>query len=239
MRNKKHSAIAIILASTSAYAIAAAAEEDRRELDAHVHGHGSLNIAIEQGEVHMELEVPGADIVGFEYEPKSDEDVAAVEQAKGQLADPLALFILPAAADCAVKAAEVAYVTDDHDAGHDDHDDHHDEHADHDDHDEEHADHAEEHDDHDEEHAEHADEHHHDDDHDDHDEHAEEAGHAEFHGEYVLTCGSPDELSSIQFAYFDAFAGAEELEVGVITETSQASYEVGRDGPSIDLPASQ
>ena len=84
---------------------------------------------------------------------------------------------------------------------------------------------------------------HHEDEHaeDDHHEgeHDDEARHAEFHGEYELVCASPDALSSINFAYFNAFAGAEELEVGVITEATQALYEVGRDSPSITLPAVQ
>ena len=120
----------------------AAAEETRRELDAHEHGHGSLTVAIEEGRMHMELEVPGADIVGFEYAPESDEDIAAVEQAKVVLAQPLSLFVLPEAAGCAVEGTEVAFVTDDHGDEHEsEHDGHegetaHDEDDDHDEHEE-------------------------------------------------------------------------------------------------------
>lgn len=235
MRTKMCAGITAVLASTGVLA-SAAAEDHRRELDAHEHGHGSLTIAIEQGRVQMELEVPGADIVGFEYVPKTDEDIAAVEKGKAMLAQPLTLFVVPDAAGCAVEMAEVALIADDHD-DHGDHDDH----DDHDDHAEEHHDdehHDEDH--HDDEHHgdEHAEDDHHDDEHGEHhDEHGDEARHAEFHAEYELVCASPDELSSIDFAYFDAFAGAEELEVGVITEATQALYEVERDSPSIDLPA--
>ena len=41
------------------------AGDDVSQMDAHVHGHGILNIAVEGQVVEMELEAPGADIVGF------------------------------------------------------------------------------------------------------------------------------------------------------------------------------
>ena len=62
MRGLIGAGVALAVASTGAIA-----EETRRELDAHQHGHGSLTIAIEGGQVQMALEVPGADIVGFEH----------------------------------------------------------------------------------------------------------------------------------------------------------------------------
>jgi hypothetical protein len=77
------------------------AEEAHREMGPHEHGHGTLNIAIEDKRVSMELEVPGMDIVGFEYAPSTNEQKAAVEKAKAELARPLAVFGLPAAADAA------------------------------------------------------------------------------------------------------------------------------------------
>ena len=55
----------------------------------HVHGHGTLNIAIEDKRVSMELEVPGMDIVGFEHAPSTDDQKAAVEKAKARLEKPL------------------------------------------------------------------------------------------------------------------------------------------------------
>ena len=83
------------------------AQAQHRELGAHQHGHGTLNIAIEGHKVSMELEVPGADIVGFEHAAKTKAQQAAVEKAKAQLAAPLSLFVLPAAAGCSVKEANV------------------------------------------------------------------------------------------------------------------------------------
>ena len=53
--------------------------EEHRQLGPHQHGHGTLNIAIENGEVSMDLDVPGADIVGFENEKRSEELIVGLE----------------------------------------------------------------------------------------------------------------------------------------------------------------
>ena len=65
------------------------ARAQHRELGPHQHGHGTLNIAIEGGRVSMELDVPGADIVGFEHAPSTKAQRTAVDKAKAQLAAPL------------------------------------------------------------------------------------------------------------------------------------------------------
>jgi ABC-type nickel/cobalt efflux system permease component RcnA len=98
------------------------AEEGHRELGAHVHGHGTLNIAIEDKNLSMELEAPGMDVVGFEHAASNDEQKAKVEAAKALLQKPLGLFVLPAAAGCSVSAAD-AELESEHDHG-DDHDHH-------------------------------------------------------------------------------------------------------------------
>lgn len=113
-----------ILALAAGLAIAAPvlAHEEHRELGAHVHGHGTLNIAVESTRLSIELEAPGADIVGFEHEANSAEQKAALAKAKEQLADPLALFKVPAAAECKLAEAKVEIETEDahdHDHGHD------------------------------------------------------------------------------------------------------------------------
>ncbi|MGH1480311.1 MAG: DUF2796 domain-containing protein [Geminicoccales bacterium] len=70
----------------------------------------------------------------------------------------------------------------------------------------------------------------------DHEEHEGEASHNEFHAAYTLTCSVPDALDGIDFAvFFDSFAGAEEIEVTVISEKGQSSYEVERDAPTVDF----
>ena len=82
--------------------------EEHRQLGAHVHGHGHLNIAIEGKTVSIELEVPGADIVGFEHEASTPKQKAALEKAKAKLAAGLSLFTPATAANCTQKSAKVS-----------------------------------------------------------------------------------------------------------------------------------
>jgi hypothetical protein len=64
----------------------------------------------------------------------------------------------------------------------------------------------------------------------------QEAGHhTEFHAEYELICQAPQKLTSMTFDYFNAFAGAQELDVTVVTPKGQTSFEVKREKPSLDL----
>jgi len=112
------------VAATLIFVWSSAPAEDHRQLGAHVHGHGRLNIAIEGRKVSMELEVPGADIVGFEHEPSTPEQKAAVVEAKAKLANALALFVPPAQAGCEVTSAKVS-VEAEHEHG-DEHEHHHD-----------------------------------------------------------------------------------------------------------------
>ena len=85
-----------------------AAGEEHRQLGAHVHGHGRLNIAIEDKTVSIELEAPGADIVGFEHEAGTRAQSAAIEKAKATLASGLSLFTPAAAAGCTQNASKVS-----------------------------------------------------------------------------------------------------------------------------------
>jgi hypothetical protein len=93
------------------------AEEPQRQLGAHVHGHGRLNIAIEGKKMNMELEVPGADIVGFEHAPQTAEQRAALGQAQARLANAAALFAPERKAGCELDRVKVSK-----DAGHEHHD---------------------------------------------------------------------------------------------------------------------
>ncbi len=188
--------IHFIAAATAALVASAPvlAAEEHRQLGPHEHGHGRLNIAIEGKRVSMELEVPGADIVGFEHEASTPEQKAAVEKAKATLGDALALFKLPAGAGCKLADANVAIQAEgEHD-------------------------HAE---------AEHKD-----------DGHAGEGGehhHSEFHVTYAIDCAAPGKLTGIDFKYFDAFAGARELDINLVTETGQTHYVVTRAQPKLKL----
>ena len=110
------SVTATILALSASHGAVA---ESVRQLGPHQHGHGSLNLAVEGQTVQMALEVPGADIVGFEYEATTAEDRAKVQAAEEKLAQPLALFVLPRNAGCKVTSAKVVIAREsetDHDA---------------------------------------------------------------------------------------------------------------------------
>ncbi|UWR24569.1 DUF2796 domain-containing protein (plasmid) [Sulfitobacter sp. S190] len=204
------------LSTTALFLITAThlAAEDARQLDAHEHGVGQLNIAFDDGQIAMELQAPGADIVGFEYAAQSADDRAKVDAAVAALARPLDLFVLPRAAGCSVVQAAASLNSEDL---HDEHDE------------EDHAGHDHAHDHEEEKHAEHAEEEH------DHEAHAEAAGHTEFHAEYLLACADPAQATLIEFAYFDRFAGAQELEVQIISDQGATAFEVMRTAPTLDL----
>ncbi len=189
--------------------------QETRELGAHEHGHSALNIAIEGTQVAMELESPGADIVGFEYEAKTAEDRAKLDAAIAELSKPLSLFVLPAAAGCAVTSASAGLIDEHHgeDEAHDhDHDDAHKDHT--------HEDHAEEN------HA-----------HEEPDDHAEDEGakHTEFHAEYLLSCTDPSAIDHIEFAYFETFPNALVVDVQMISDKGSQGFDVVREAPMVDL----
>ena len=196
--------------------------EDKRNADAHQHGHGVLNVALEGDTLSIEMETPGADILGFEHTAEAAEDKATVEKARETLSDPVALFGLPGSAGCTQTEIEIEIGADETDhADHDD--DHHDEHADdkHDEHDDHHDEHA------DDDHDKHAD--------DDHDDHAdEETSHSEVHAHYTLTCSAPSKITELNLAgFFAAFPNAEELDAAVLTDDGQASGEITADSPRL------
>jgi hypothetical protein len=165
--------------------------QERRELGPHQHGHGKLNIAIEGNKVSIELDTPGADIIGFEHEAKTKADKATLAKGMQQLSRPLQLFVIPAAAGCIVKEAKAEIEKGEH---------------------EDPGDHTAE-----------------------TKGGAAEAQHMDFNANYVLECKKPGAIGSIRFDYFKFFAGAQELDVNVVSEKGQKSYEVTRSNPTIDL----
>ena len=109
------------------YSISTVLAEESRQVDKHEHGVGELNIAIDGSLAEFEFMLPGADIVGFEYEAKSDEDLAKIENALLVLENYENLFALTKNSKCVL--ADLDY----HLSGeeHDEHaDEEHDEHAD-------------------------------------------------------------------------------------------------------------
>ena len=60
---------------------------------------------------------------------------------------------------------------------------------------------------------------------------AKSEGHSEFHAQYALECAAPGNMTAIEFGYFRAFAGAQKLDVNVITPKGQSKFEVTRAKP--------
>lgn len=206
MRRWSHeTAIGYCLATIGMMLIGSQVNGAERELAAHQHGHGYLNIAIEGSTMWIELETPGADIVGFEHPARSDGDKAAIADAKARLGDPVGLFGIPSQASCTLDEASVMPVGYEPEAD----DDHHGEH---------------EEDDHDT----------HDEDPHEGDEH-DEASHAEFHAEYRLQCDDPAAIARLAFGYFDIFPAAQELEVTVISDHGQSRQVITREAPIAHL----
>ncbi len=74
---------------------------------AHEHGVAQLNIAQDAETLFVEFISPSANLVGFEYQPSSDEEKILVEAAITDLAAGLLLFSPSEAANCSLLSAEV------------------------------------------------------------------------------------------------------------------------------------
>ena len=66
-------------------------------------------------------------------------------------------------------------------------------------------------------------------------EHAGGEGHSEIRAEYWVVCAAPAALTTIELDYFNAFTGANVLEVEVVTGKGASKFEVTREKPRIDL----
>ena len=175
--------------------------EEKRHADAHEHGHGTFQMVIEDDHAVIEMAVPAFDVLGFEHAPSTAVQRAVIADAAAALSRPDILFAMPEAAGCAIGQVEIGFgATGGHRHGHGGDDDH-----------ENHAD-------------EHGDDGHHD--HDDHGK--DEETHSEVTAFYRFACDNPAFLDRIEFGYFDAFPGAEELEVVVLSAAGQNAGEVGR-----------
>lgn len=103
----------IVSAAMAALAVFGAAaltaeQASHREHGAHVHGVGKLDLAQEGPELHLRLDSPAANIIGFEHVPKDEAQRAALEQAVAALKDGAALFAPTPAARCTLAGVSVA-----------------------------------------------------------------------------------------------------------------------------------
>ena len=78
---------------------AATAQDQIRRADAHEHSVAAAQLAVEAGRVDLMLQMPGANLVGFEHPPRSGEQRATLDEARRRLAAG-AWLVLPEAARC-------------------------------------------------------------------------------------------------------------------------------------------
>jgi len=71
-----------------------------RSADSHVHGGASLSIASEKNSIFMEFETPLFNLLGFEYEPRTSDEKARIQDVETRLANPETLFRFNKAAKC-------------------------------------------------------------------------------------------------------------------------------------------
>jgi hypothetical protein len=83
-------------------------DSDHEQHEAHVHGEAEMLIALDGSTLEMEFHSPAMNIVGFEHQPKTEQQTDAVEKAIETLKQPGKLFTLPAAAQCSPETIEVA-----------------------------------------------------------------------------------------------------------------------------------
>jgi len=197
MNVRRIQAHALILVATSAAALIVwppqqGEAQEHRQLEAHQHGHGTLNLAVEGRTLQVELDAPGADIVGFEHPAASDADKAKVAAARKKLADPSQVFAVPAQAGCRLASARVVLEGE-----------------------EDSADHGKK----SEKRA----------------GHGGEAIHSEFRVAYTFDCAGVAAITRLTFSYFRNFPNAEELEVTLITDKGQKTFEVDRATGHIEI----
>ncbi|MCQ1060919.1 DUF2796 domain-containing protein [Photobacterium sp. ZSDE20] len=169
------------------------AEDHFRQHDAHVHGVVEVNIAQDGQDLLMEIHAPGADIVGFEHAPQTDEQKAAINNAIKQLKAPESLWVFTANAKCQlVESLATETLTSQEAENHHGHDDHGHEHDSHD-----HDDHGHEHDSH------------------------NHGAHGEFTAQYTYKCSDISQLTEVKTQWFTHFPTTERITVNTITEKGQ------------------
>ncbi|WP_164887187.1 DUF2796 domain-containing protein [Hahella sp. KA22] len=100
-RNRLWVGMMVLAASQFAHA------EEFEQHGAHVHGAATMNLALEEGNLVVELESPAMNLVGFEHAPATDAERQQVEKAAVLLNKGEELFGLTPAAGCKLLSAEV------------------------------------------------------------------------------------------------------------------------------------
>jgi Protein of unknown function (DUF2796) len=81
--------------------------DEFEERAAHEHGKVTINVALEETQLVIELDSPAVNIVGFEHEPRTDGERAAVRKASDILKSGKGLFGLSKDALCMFEGADI------------------------------------------------------------------------------------------------------------------------------------
>lgn len=90
--------ILILLVSQKSFA--------RREHHSHEHGSAKISIAVVENKIEFDFDCPAADLVGFEYKPKTEDDKKKSKEAFEKLKDPNSLLDI-AQANCKIKNQKI------------------------------------------------------------------------------------------------------------------------------------
>lgn len=100
-------AIAGLLLATAPLASAPLVAQEFKQEAKHVHGEVTLNLALENDMLSIEMEIPAINVVGFERAPRDAAEEKVVRDAAAWLGAGRALLGVPAAAGCRRVAASV------------------------------------------------------------------------------------------------------------------------------------
>ncbi len=193
--------LSAVLLCTAISTMTAASEQ--RHADSHIHGKGALNFAIEGKDIHLELEMPAADILGFES-IHTDKQKQQLEQSLNAL-ESASLWQFTKSAQCQLITAKATSGEE-----HESDDDHHEEHESDNDHHEDHESDNDHHEDH------------------DNDRREEKSGHLDISVSYHYRCNNPKTLSTLKTSIFGRFEHSEEIAVQGFTDRGQVSLKMTR-----------
>jgi hypothetical protein len=181
--------------------------EEYRQHGTHEHGVAQMNLTIDDKDLHIEVISPAANVVGFEHQPQTPEQEAAVNKAIETLQDGTSLFGLTSKAACRLVEAHVD--TDMINASDHKHDDTQNEVS--------------------YEHEQHEQNGH------DNDKEYDHEGHSEFTVSYHFTCRKPKKLQEIEVKLFTVFPGIERIQMQALTDSGQLSVELNPKQTRIEL----
>ena len=203
-RNLTRAFGALLLVLTSFHTNAA---EQTRAHEAHEHGRATLDIVIEGNDLLIALEVPSANVVGFEHLPETEAQHHAISDARATFGDASELFIPSAAADCVVEDVHLDFANEDERAHGDESSGHEEEVSDGDLHDHSAEAKAE-----------------------------DEPSHSELAAEYHFHCDSPGELTAVTVKLFDYLLSTETIRVNVVAADYQKALDLHpEDGETVNL----